>query len=225
MKYVKDLTDAELVTLTEAQLDNLIDLECAERGIPMLPPEPLLADEEPLEFDSTAYVVGHFEFRERADAEAVVELINSKPRAKYNYVGSPFYESEFAGWTFEERAAFTEKPIMSAVQRLATKAERVKRKNEKEEYDRRRESYTKILNQREEVGEEVRERYWQALRTQRDRTQCREQFEHYLRIAEGNRSIAFRFFEKSYGHQLVQYPELRDEFMPPTEQAEEVAAA
>lgn len=219
MKTLNNLTEAELIALTEETLERLIDIECAERGIPMLPAEPMLTDEEPLEYDCIAYTISgySYEFRERADAEAVAQLINGKPRAKYTYNGSPFYENEFAGWTLEERASVSEKAIMSASQRLATKAERLKRKKEKEEYDRLHGEFVKILNQRNEVGEEVRDRYWGALRRQRDRDEHRAHFARYLQLADGNREIAYRFFEKSYGFALTEYPELRTEFSPPAE--------
>ena len=39
-----EMTDAELLALTETELEELIDLECAYEGIPLLPPKP----EEPI---------------------------------------------------------------------------------------------------------------------------------------------------------------------------------
>jgi hypothetical protein len=224
MKNLNDLTDAELVALPEGELERFIDLECAERGIPMLPIEPELPEEPRIDYDLVAFTIGHWSFQDRADAEAVATLVNGKPRAKYtyNYKSS---DNDFAGWTIEDRAQITETPVLSAAKRLETKAVRLAHKAAKDEYDRQHGIYREILDKRAEVGDELRERYWTALRRQRDRDEHRRHFARYLEMANGDQSIAYRFFERSYTSALNDFPELRAEFEPPHEEAAADAAA
>ena len=40
MKRYNEMTDAELLELTNEQIATLIDYECALDGVPMLPPDP-----------------------------------------------------------------------------------------------------------------------------------------------------------------------------------------
>lgn len=224
MQTIAELDEAQLIALTEPELENLIDIECAERGIPMLPPEPVLPEEPLIPYDIVAFSIGHWEFKNREDAEAVAALVNGKPRAKYSY-DYKLADNDFVGWTIEERAQIAEKPILSAVQRLATKADRLKHKAAKDEYDRLRNEHREILDKRAEVGDEVRERYWAALRRQRARDEHRAYFARYLEMANGDRRVAFRFFEKSYGFILQTYPELRAELEPPPVEAAEAECA
>jgi hypothetical protein len=218
MKTVNDLTESELVALSDEELERYIDIECAERGVPMLPPEPIPPSEPFIPYDVIAYTVAHFDFQNREDAEAVAAIINGKPRARYEST-YPHYEQRFVGWSVQERAHVEEKPILSTAQQMATKAEREKHAADKKAYDEQYTEYRKILGDRSDVGDEVRERRWTALRSHRDRDENRARFAHYMTMADGNRSIAYRFFEKSYGHELVKYPELRSEFEPPVEDA------
>lgn len=226
MKTVNDLTEAELVEMTEAQLENLIDIECAERGIQLLPPEPQPPQEPFIPYDTIAYVVAYHEFQNREDAEAVAAIINGKPRARYESK-YPHYENHFVGWSVQDRVHVEEKSILSLPQQLATKAVREKYKTEKDAYDKLYEEYRKILGERAEIGHEVRERHWNALKRQHERDRHRENFAHYLKMADGDKAVAFRFFSNAYNSALLDFPELRDEFAPAAADAEapEVLAA
>jgi len=224
MKTVNDLTDSELVALTETELENLIDIACAEKGIALLPPEPVPPQEPTIPYDIVAYVVAYHEFEHREDAEAVAAIINGKPRAKYES-SYPRYENHFVGWSIQDRVHVEEKSILSLPQQLATKAVREKYKTDKQAYDKQYEEYRKILGEREEVGYEVRQRHWNAQKRQHERERHRANFAHYLKMAGGDQSIAFRFFDSAYHSALIDFPELRAEFDPPRyEPAVEAAA-
>lgn len=218
MKTINDLTDAELVELTDEKLEVFIDRECAEKGIPLLPSEPVPPQEPTIPYDTIAYVVAYFEFENREDAEAVAAIINGKPRAKYEFK-YPHDESHFVGWSIEDRVHVTEKTILSPPQHLATKAMRERYKAEKDAYDKLYEEYRKILGERDDVAGEVRSRRWDALKRKHDRDRHRQNFERYVTMAEGDRAVAFRFFSSAYGSALLEYPELRNEFEPPTQDA------
>jgi hypothetical protein len=75
--------------------------------------------------------------------------------------------------------------------------------------------YQKALKERAATSNSVWDQIRDARSDSYNREQLRLEFARYLDLAEGNRSIAYRFLEKAKGTELADFPELQGEFCPP----------
>lgn len=95
MKRLSDYTEQGLIELSESDIVNLIDLECAIEGAPLLPTlpdKPVKRDDMP---DKMAYTVDGKSFGSREDAQAYIDCVSKLAVLRSEYLipnrwGGPF---------------------------------------------------------------------------------------------------------------------------------------
>jgi len=219
MKRINELTEAELLALTDADAQNLIDYECALEGVPMLPPHPGPAPvKNAPPFDAKAFEVGGVLVLDSEHAGRILDAITSGPLYKIEYSSEHLVALREGDYDFPE---IKTKAARSPEQWAEIKFDMGKYEAEKKEYDRLTKTYSDAMKERQSIIDTLRDAISDARERHYSREQLRSEFARYLELAEGNRQIALNFLDKAKGVILSKFPELREEFCPP--QAAEAA--
>jgi hypothetical protein len=199
MKSFDELTDDEVVELTDELVNYYIDRECAEEGIKLLPPggPPIKPNKGTTEDDLELYeIAGHY-FRDRDEANSIAfALGQAKTRMTLDYISGPSYR---------KKAVPASDPVsgVSLVRVLSQErhAQLAQLINEQEAelktFNDRQREYDKIVQARQTVVTRVHARVREARNALRRREDLAAQFERYLTLANGDRLVAARFLRRA----------------------------
>lgn len=202
MKPFDDLTHEELIALTDEQVNYYIDRECAEAGVPLLPPSPPVQPEiEQFPKDITHYIVAGLRFLDEREARSVLDAIrNTKTRRTTTYIGSRWsYSGPIHDAVDESEQAITiehvHTPEMAAKQKLAneTKADL------KATFDAAKKTYEEASSGRETVADRVRRAVSAAWKLESRRQVLLSEYDRYKPLANGDETIAKRFLQRAHG--------------------------
>lgn len=211
MKAFDELTDAEVLALNEEQVQFYIDRECAEAGIPLVPPDaPTPPEKQAPAPDVTAYKVTDtgILLTDMQEAERLRDLLNSlKTRGKDGY-SWPSYRSYFKPHDTTELAAIEPVRIHSEARAAQVKHELDAHAAASEEYKKASAEYDKNINRREEVAKSIYARRREVSRADRRRQELLREFDRYLPLADGNRTVAARFLGRAHGDASELLPDL-----------------
>jgi hypothetical protein len=198
MRRFADLTDAEVLALNEAELERLIQLECAEAGVPLhfedvpAPPPPLRAAK-----DVEAFTVSGLTFKRREDAERVAAVLNESDR--YDISHPSGHWSERIATPARCRQVQVEAEIYWSPQAWERHQDAVsEHKFLVEEHDAAVERVRKARLQRDTVLKPIRERIGKLRVAERRREQLRAELVRYTDLANGDPADAERFLEAAY---------------------------
>lgn len=198
MRRYTELTDTELLALTDEQIKDFIDMECMIGGVALLPDEPAPPQTVDASPDITVYVVSGERFREKADAQKVADLMNSLVRlesyyltGRYDYSGpqgvKPATEPSDTVSIREERYWSPDLYNKHKVE-IAAAAEAKKR------YDKARKEYDEIAGERAHIAEKVNSAISTAFEKKENREEVERTFARYLDLSGGNRAQALSFY-------------------------------
>ena len=196
MTRFHDLTDAEVLALTDEQIEYHIEYECADSGAGLLPPDPGPAPEKPKDMkDFTVYVVGDMTFDTQEAALDVATAANRHSRFEKQYVSGPSYEQYVtrADSDVEVRAV----RVYSAGGWDAAKALVNKYDADKKVWDGAVREFNRIAEARSQATGWIRERVDEVHAEERERVRVGEQFARYVELADGDETIARRFLLKA----------------------------
>ena len=94
MKLFNDYINEELLLLTDDEIQTLIEVECMNQNIPVLPPEPVAPEIIKPAYDLNVYTVKNLIFTNVNDAQKVINLINSMKSlviSNFQKVGSAYF--------------------------------------------------------------------------------------------------------------------------------------
>jgi hypothetical protein len=197
MKRFQDLKFAEIVRLTETEIDNLVRIEIAEAGIAFVdrPVEP--------EYDQAAPVptiVGHevagLIFLDRAVAEKLLDLEIYDDAYEYALGG---YDRRFLKKvepTVETKKFYRKEDLEDNRQVIAAN------KAKKDEYEANLKNYNNFIDKTARFEKDIYGKYWAVLSLQRQIEEAYKRFSCYLTLAEDDRGIAANFFRKAYPNWL-----------------------
>jgi hypothetical protein len=191
MKRLEDHTDEELVSLSQQQIQDLIDLECAHEGIPLLPEMPKKPEIKKPEPDLTLYEVPDACFQNQEDANRVIDLMNSLPRMHQEYYGKGYVKSK-------ELETIRMKKEFSEEARIRTKAQTASANEAENRYEKEKKTYDDIANQRKDVIDKVTEAVNEAFYEFRKISQYKKQYTRYLQLSEGEKDIALNFMRAAH---------------------------
>lgn len=201
-----EMTDAELLGLSEEAAQQVVDLECAHQGVPFVPPEPLAPPTIAALRDVTSWTVGPYRFVNPEDANRVAALIAASPRHKIGYdwkaPSDMQYRSEGVDTTVPDvihETHFSE----AAYAKHSGRAAQLKL------YDDANKARNDIISRRAAVHREVQSRIAAAHHREMTRISHETNLRHYLELAQGNGDIALSFFEKAYPGVLGEFDDLR----------------
>ena len=201
MKPFDQLTETELIALTEEELNRYIDLKCAEEGVKLLPTEaPKPPKMDPCAADAIVYTVGSFSFFDRKDAERIVAQLAKCSLAKTEYLRNG-YKTDYNRQTAVpeyELPTVSEKSYHSP-EHAARHAQAIALYNEqKEAYEKANREYTELTQQRAKIAQEYLDAIREARTTSNKRATLMKEYERYMQLAEQNKGVALRFLRLAH---------------------------
>lgn len=199
MKLLDDYTGAELETLSDEQVEKLVNLECADAGVPFAPDPPDTYVPPPQEYDVTLYSVGKTGIMSlsRETAESISEFlkkltlwkVEANWRHGYNQAATPMDDD----MDVAKVQAYSESA-------LGKRSEALKRaKEDKDQAEKVQKEYADVIDRRGKIADSVWSVIHSARRFSYQRDECIRQLDHCVELADGDATIGMRFFEKSYG--------------------------
>lgn len=219
MKLLQDYTGQELEALTGDELQRLIDIECANRGVPLIgppPEEPQIAVPEP---DLTYYVIAgtQLAFRTREKADNALELLAMGGGCTLDADYSHGYRAVFE--RLEPITATTDvetKRTYSPEAAAAAAHSRTRADELKVAYRQQKEEWSKANDRVMAVANDVREVVEAAWSHASEREYKLRAYYRYVEIADGNRAVALKFMRQAdYGFDhYFHYDEATDTLAP-----------
>lgn len=210
MKKLEEMTREELVKLNEEEIDRIINLKLAEASLPLLGHAPTAPEQPKVAPDKTVYYIEDLVFEKIEDAIKVKDIAAKMDLINYKYLSGPGYNRTCVKREYPLNVASTSvysEPYWNKIKDI-----KIKYDKEKAEYDREKTNYDKVNKERESIITEVWSAVDDALTEQRTINIYRKKFEEYLKLAEGNRAMAFKFLNSTYPD-VADFPFLVDEFM------------
>ncbi len=212
MKNFEDLSHEEKANLTEDEVNYYIDLECAERGIALLPPggPPIKPDKGMTADDLVLFEAGGQYFTDPADAGAVCATLNAcKSRVVLNYISGPSYRK------YAEPATdpVTSGQSTALSQELRAKLSSLIEEQERaaDEYKKAQQAYDSIVSKRRDVVDEIRGAIATSRRNMARKSELATKFSRYIELAGGDKLVAARFIRQAEPDVADYLPELRED--------------
>jgi hypothetical protein len=200
MKKITEMTHEEIIKLDQDDINRLVDLACAEQGIPLLPglfPEPKKPhyDDAP-----NAYELAGITCRTRDTAEAIQGCLRSHQHDILDHEHYVRHKNNI--WEIEECV-------------FVPKSEEKKREAAMYEYQTAhniwqedKALYNQILEQREKLELPIVEIWSLATRKQSLVEWIQRKAQKYLDLAEGNIDVAVNFLTQAYSDELVEISDI-----------------
>lgn len=211
MKRVYDLTEEEILSLTEEQISHYVDVECALEGIKLIPqhPGPEPVNEVP-EKDHVAYEVVGLKFLNSEDANKVLQLIS--PMKIYESTYHRNYDLRYLKRIEPDDYNFPKVQMKKYYkEETATSISGLYEvyKKKKETWDKLKKEYDEATNGVEGIRKEIRNHIYDVTAHARQRSDLMNEFNRYLSLSEDNPRIALNFLEKV--RVLEEFPEVKEQ--------------
>jgi hypothetical protein len=200
LKTFEQLTDNELIALTQEQIDWYIKLKKAEAGIRIVARHKLPELREIPAQDMVLYDICKFNFINREDAEESSKLINSKIGNAYQtaYDYSAGYDRQYGKPFTGTLADVKMEKVYSETAYNSIKDILISNKKIQSSYEELKSEYDEV----EEKSSEIVNNIYDKIREANGRKDLQEEYiiriHDYLRLANGDVTIAWNFFEKAY---------------------------
>ena len=198
MKRYSDLTNEELVKLTDEKVRRLIELEVAHEGIiPVDEPELLDVPEVAIEPTTVAFEVYGLYFQDRKDAEALARLPVVRSECNYRINSKMSYLTVDKDNAIQEKKFYRKTDVKNHEDILK------EIKKSKEINERRLSSYNSYTSSISGIKSKV----WDAVRNAEDWKKSIETakgvYAKHLDLANGDEAIAKNFFRNAYSDEEV----------------------
>jgi hypothetical protein len=207
LKPFQNLTDEEILELTDETIQAYKDLACAEAGVPFVPPIPekpnakdISPDLRVCEFPDN-YVVSP------DDAVKIVKFINENQIQVFQitYCNGPGYSRKI--FSSDTDFQFKEQKVFSLEHWGKFGEAKTLYDTLMAEYEKAKTEHQKIIDKRESETESIETRIGQVYQDKYTKERYTGYFNQYLELAQGNRQVAMAFLRKSYPG-IEDYPEL-----------------
>lgn len=199
--YITELSDEEVLKLTDEDLSRMIRLKMAAEGIKMLkkPQEPKLHEIPPK--DMTLYSVndtGYIAFKDKHHAIALLEAmteccaVTSIVRC-YGYSEKLDSEEQYNP-SLELKTNQVYSPALYAKVRGAIK----ENESMKDEYEKTLKEYKRAEDEAAWIREEVYGKFRQVRHKYEEMDVMNTRYDEYLVLAEGNEEMAWKFLRKAH---------------------------
>jgi hypothetical protein len=207
MSYFSDKSQEAIAALTDDEITRVINLACAEQGIPIFierPEKPKLE----MDMDATLYKVGEWLFYDAKDANQVADAVRKCNRAATNY----------DYWDSSSRRTY--KPCDSDVEVKAEKffspekhhqykAELTAHARREKDYESAKTEWDAIEKSKAEVIGRVWDEVNDARHAIRERERVIALYEKYVELANGDREVAWNFLKRAERLTPEQVQEMR----------------
>lgn len=194
MNRIHDLSQQQLLDLTDEDINRYVDLECAVEGVALLPDLPDAPAAPEAQPDLPVYRVSGFMFMDRDKAEEVAEYLNRQPRMTTTYIKGPH------DWRGPETVEPETSPIEVSTSRYWSRSYYQQHaaaldgyRTAKEAWDKKKSEHDCIVEGRkahEDAVHEIVGRAWDKHHMERN---IHATFERYKKLADGDHNTALRF--------------------------------
>lgn len=212
MKKITELTEQEIKSLTDSDVELMIKLKKAEEGIKLVPRPKQPSYFDISEPDKTVYVCDLFGddlcFENMDELTKLINLIsNSETKCSvtydYNKAGSEYSyitsKMKTRTYSYKEWSNTSSKRVYSIEKYNSIVDMIAQNKKMKEQYEKELKEYEAIINDAKWIEDEingkvleVKEKYWKL------ENYCRKFKQDYLPLASDNEEIAMKFMDKAY---------------------------
>lgn len=218
MKKLELMDEAELLTLTDIEIEVVIDYKCALEGIDLLPDNP---GDMPIKSitppDLIGYQIGGVVVTNADHAQRILEAIYSDTV----YI-SDYQSNDYGNWYLKKltRELYNAPKIETAKYHSEEQFKLLKDdfkaySKKKDKWEKLSIEYKSAVNARKSIVDGVMDTINEARNKSYNRGRLRDKFNQYLELAEGNKAIALTFLLNVIS--LEGYPELLEEFQPDPE--------
>lgn len=192
-KPFENLTDNEILALTEEDIAHYVDLACAEAGVPLLPPDPGPSPDLPPAPapDLVMWQVSSETFEDREHAQAFADAGNKGQRLRLDLDYNTY--CRMASGELATTLEVSRIEVYGTRTWDAAKLAVVARNNAKQAHAEARANFARAAVERRDVAATVTGRVAQAQADQRNRDWCGAELRRYVELANGDEAVARRF--------------------------------
>ena len=193
MKRFEEMTELELAQLDDKGVENLIDFECASRGIKLLPEMPVKPIKTLVEPDLAIHVLKNINFLHHHEATNLAELLKN-----YKTVNTSGWGSSERAYDSSQDVSITTKMIYSVEKYAEIETELNKYNALVTEYESAKRAYEEIKLERKVIANEINDKRGEVQAVEGRKSELTTLFARYLELAEGNRPMALKFLNNAH---------------------------
>jgi hypothetical protein len=202
MKKITEMTHDEIIVLDRNAIERLIDLACAEAGVPLQDEAPMAPIKPKRERVSNSYKIIDVIFNTRESAEALQDFLRKN---LHNILQLDYGKPSEHKLRIEDYTYFTTEDMEAQNRDDKLYAE------ELEKYNTLKEKYDLNIEQRKALAEPIWKIYNEAYAKEQVRQMLQRESSRYLDLAEGNVEIAEKFLGSAFQDALEK---VKDIFNP-----------
>ena len=198
VKCFKELSDAELLEITEEQIERLIRLECAFRGIAITMEEPIWKDEEVVIPRVRTYTICDITVLSLERAEAILDVLTRGELFYKTYTNND-YDCKFLEIIDSRHYRNPTISIGDAILPEVWKNLKEEQKilsRKKTLFKEAQEEWKKWVADKDEISSEIYQKITELRNIVNEKINCTNLFAKYLEMAKGDFEIALLFYEK-----------------------------
>lgn len=192
MKQLSEYTDKELLALKSEELNNLIDFECALKGIPLLPEKPVKPVQPIVPKSMTIYSVGDIKSTNKEIIDKICGLLEDIVDFEHKWSENTKYGKIVDNTSYNYPKMSVEK-VCSEDDYLTHKEVLKQFKNDMENYEILNKNYDEIRIQRDEVVNEIKDKLGDVETYYYNVNKYTTLADRYLKLADNNKAIAKKF--------------------------------
>lgn len=190
MQNIYDMTTAEVASLSEEEIKSFIDIECASKGVMLLPPEPVKPTQPEIVQDVTMYEFMGAYFKTAEAAADVMRELAKHEQHTYDYkAGVKIFKigTHYAANRVDVVQGMKEETY------LKHKAALDEYDRAKISYDAAKKAYDKAVDARRGIVRDVNNHVDDCRDIIREEKLIRETMARYVELAKGDTKIAYGF--------------------------------
>jgi hypothetical protein len=200
MEDFSNLTDEQIYALTNDQVERYIDLECAKKGIRLLPDlVPSMPILEKPETNMTVYEVGDFKVLTQGEVDILLEALDKVRLVRLDYEYATGYDNKYVMGMSDQQVKVEHIRCYSPEAFSKVKESLISYTKAKQEYQSNWQEYQKILGARKDAGKWIMEKVEEAQEKYARTERLKTEFARYLTLAQGNVEIARNFLKSAFG--------------------------
>ena len=204
MKNYEELTGKEIMELEEENIQDLIDLECANEGIKLIkrPNEPQKPE---LQNDIICYKIDDMIFKTQKEAQMVFDVLREIKTYKTNYNYESGYDFKYleVDDDFGNNLSIKKTTYLSKKKYKEHEEMLVKYESDKSIYDTKYQKWSKENDKRREIEEIVRVYIDKVYEKESEKQDMLIQYKRYLELTNNDELIAKKFLCDAHGKTYV----------------------
>jgi len=200
MKKLEDYTNEELSLLTEAEIENLIDIECMRAGVPLsITPKPVLKEVPEIENPTREiYMVDNYYFSDKSEADQLATLLSSaesRVTTDYNYNAGG---SNYKYYKKYDTSVDVKKTFCFSKEEYNDLLDVLKSKKDIEDYNSDiTKEYNDSVSERRDTVNTVLDAISEAKRELKKINDAIDIYKKYIELSDGDTDIANKFFKQN----------------------------